>query len=126
MIRLWRSRPILTSAFLLACALTLFFAGRFVVQAVYWSSHDEAPVQPWMTVGYVARSWGLDPHAIDTLAGLPTPEVKGHPQPLAEIAKDRGVPVETLIEAVETAVDALLADQGRPGLDRDSAPGAAP
>jgi hypothetical protein len=123
MIRLWRSRPILTTAFFLACALTLFFAVRFVVQAVYWSSHQEEPVQPWMTVGYVARSWGLDPREIDGLAGLPTPDVKGHSQPLAEIAKDRGVPVETVIDAVESAVDKLLADQGKPGTapDRDGA-----
>ncbi len=115
MIRLWRNRPLLTSAFLLACALTLFFAVRFVVQAVYWSSHQEEPVQPWMTVGYVARSWGLDPREIDALAGLPTPDVKGHSQPLSEIAKDRAVPVEAVIDAVETAVDTLLADQPDPG-----------
>jgi hypothetical protein len=126
MIRLWRSRPILTTAFLLACALTLFFAVRFVVQAVYWSSHQEEPVQPWMTVGYVARSWGLDPHEIDELAGLPTPDVKGHSQPLSEIAKDRGVQVETVIEAVETAVDRLLAEKGSPALDRDDATNGAP
>ncbi len=115
MIRLWRSRPFLTTAFLLACALTLFFAVRFVVQAVYWSSHQEEPVQPWMTVGYVARSWGLDPRELDALAGLPMPEEKGHSQPLSEIAKDRKVPVEVVIEAVETAVDTLLANQPDPG-----------
>jgi hypothetical protein len=105
----WRKRPILTSAFLLACAVTLFFAGRLVFFTVYWSTHREMPVQAWMTVGYVARSWGLDPRGLDAAAGLPVPEEKGRPQPLAEIARDRGVPVTEVIAEVEAAIAALKA-----------------
>jgi hypothetical protein len=110
---LWRVRPVLTSAFLLACVMTLFFAGRFVVQTVYWANHRNEEVRPWMTVGYVARSWGLDGREIDALAGLPLPQVKGHPQTLSEIAADRGVPVEEVIDAVEAAVAELEAREGR-------------
>lgn len=106
---LWRVRPVLTSAFLLACALTLFFAGRFVVHTVYWANHRDEEVRAWMTVGYVARSWGLDGREIDTLAGLPPPEVKGRPQPLSEIAADRGVPVSDIVAGVEAAVAELRA-----------------
>ena len=109
MISLWRKRPLLTTAFLLACAATLFFSGRFVVQAVYWATHQEEPVRPWMTVGYVARSWGLEPMELDLAAGLPLPEVKGRPQPLSEIARDRGVPVEAVIADIEAAIATLRA-----------------
>jgi hypothetical protein len=105
----WRARPALTSAFLLACAVTLFFAGSFAYHTVYWATHQNEPVRPWMTVGYVARSWDLDGREIDALAGLPMPEVKGHPQTLREIADDRGVPVATVIAEVEAAVKTLLA-----------------
>lgn len=108
---LWRLRPWLTSAFLLACALTLFFTVRFTLQTVYWANHQDEKVQPWMTVGYVARSWGLDGRRIDALASLPLPEVKGRPQPLSEIARDRGVPVEEVIEDVEAAIKALRAQK---------------
>lgn len=113
MIKLWRSRPILTTAFLLACLATLFFTTRLVVKTVYWASHQEEPVRPWMTVGYVARSWGLDPMELDLAAGLPVPEVKGRPQPLSEIAKDRGVPVEQVIAELEAAIATLRAQDGR-------------
>ncbi|MFO1202688.1 MAG: hypothetical protein U1E58_08635 [Tabrizicola sp.] len=106
---LWRARPLLTSAFLLACALTLFFAVRFVGHTVYWANHQDEAVRPWMTVGYVAQSWGLDGREIDAAAGLPMPEVKGHPQTLAEIAADRGVPVADVIAEVEAAVAKLKA-----------------
>jgi hypothetical protein len=109
---LWRARPVLTTAFLLACAMTLFFAGRSVVQTIYWANHRDEAVRPWMTVGYVARSWGLDGREIDALAGLPLPEVKGHPQTLAEIAADRAVPVAEVIAEVEAAVAKLEARKG--------------
>jgi hypothetical protein len=105
----WRARPWLTSAFLLACAVTVFFAGSFVYHAIYWARHQDEPVRPWMTVGYVARSWGLNGREIDELAGLPLPEVKGRPQSLREIASDRGVPVAEVIAEVEAAVATLQA-----------------
>ena len=105
----WRTRPWLTSAFLMACAVTLFFAGRLIFFTAYWATHQEMPVEPWMTVGYVARSWGVEPRQLGAEAGLPLPEVKGHPQPLAEIARDRGVPVETVIAEVEAALDRMQA-----------------
>ena len=105
----WQARPWLTSAFLLACVVTLFFSFRFTYHTVYWATHQDEPVRPWMTVGYVARSWDLDGREIDALAGLPLPEVKGRPQPLSEIAKDRGVPVTDIIAEVEAAVAELRA-----------------
>jgi hypothetical protein len=108
---LWRIRPVLTSAFVLACAVTLFFTGRFTVQTVYWALHSEVEVQPWMTVGYVARSWDLNGREIDALAGLPLPEVKGRPQPLSEIAADRDVPVAQVIAEVEAAIATLRAEE---------------
>lgn len=108
--QLWRARPGLTAAFLLACAVTLFFAGSTVWRGTYWALHLEEPVRPWMTVGYIGRSWGVDPRKIDALAGLPLPEVKGHPQPLSEIARDRGVPVEDVIAEVEAAIAKLRAE----------------
>ncbi|MCX7288061.1 MAG: hypothetical protein NTW20_11035 [Rhodobacterales bacterium] len=114
----WQTRPWLTAAFVLACLVTTGFAVRFTVQAVYWATHQDTPVQPWMTVGYIARSWGLDGRDIDARAGLPLPEVKGRPQPLSEIARDRGVPVEDIIARVEAAIRDLRADEGTdPGAD---------
>jgi hypothetical protein len=114
--QLWRARPILTAAFLIACGLTLFFTGVTVTRAVYWANHREQPVSAWMTVGYVGRSWGLDPRKIDAVAGLPVPEEKGHPLTLAEIARDRGVPVTDIIAEVEAAIVTLRAeDEDRHG-----------
>ena len=103
--RLWANHPRLLLAFVLASTLALFFAGRLIVSAVYWSNHRLEVVQPWMTVGYVGRSWRLDPREIDAVAGLPAPD--GHPQTLEDIARQRGVPVADVVAQVEAAVAAL-------------------
>ena len=108
MFKLWRKHKILTSLFTLALILMIFFGVRTVRQAIYWSdpAHHNESVKPWMTVGYIGKSWHLDPRQIDALAGLPAP-VAGHPKPLVEIARDRGVPVATVIQEVEAAIAAL-------------------
>lgn len=110
---LWRRHPVLLSAFVLAATLSVFFAGRIVVQSVYWATHREAEIAPWMTVGYVGRSWGLDPRAIDARAGLPMPE-RGHPLTLEEIARQRGVPVAEIVALVRDTVAAMKAEEAAP------------
>lgn len=103
--RLWANHPRLLLAFALASTLALFFAGRLIASAVYWAGHRQEAVQPWMTAGYIGRSWGVDPRQIDAAAGLPAPD--GHPLTLDEIARQRGVPVAEVVAQVEAAVAAL-------------------
>ncbi len=112
MIKLVRLRPGLVAAFVLACAVTLFFAGRLVFFTLYWSdpAHQNQAVEPWMTVGYIARSWHLEAQDLGALAGLP--QIKGHPQSLAELAQARGVAIAVIIADVETAIAALRAKGG--------------
>ena len=109
----FRRHPVLVSAFVLFTLLALFFAGRFATRAIYWSTHQNQPVAAWMTVGYIAHSWNLDPRDLEVAAGLPPP-VAGRPLTLGEIASERGVPVSQIIAAVEAAITRLQADrQGR-------------
>ena len=101
--------PLLVLAFLLASLGASFFAGRIVWNAVYWAQHRQEPVQPWMTVGYVGRSWGVKPREIDARAGLPMPE-NGHPLTLQQIADQRGVPVAEVIAQVEATLADMRAE----------------
>jgi len=110
MIRLAKRHPFLVLAFVLAVAASLALAGRITYRAIYWSQHRHEAVQPWMTVGYVGRSWGLDPREIDARAGLPVPEL-GKPFTLEQIARDRGVPVADVVALVEQTVASMLAER---------------
>lgn len=106
--RLWHRHPYLVAAFVVAVALSALFAGRIIWGMVYWAQNREVQVQPWMTVRYVARSWRLDPRAIDSITGLPGPE-DGRPQTLEQIAAARGVPVTQIVAEVEAAIALLHA-----------------
>ncbi len=109
MVGFFRRHPILVSSLGLAALVTAFFAIRFVTELVYWSAHRDEPVRAWMTVGYIGRSWDLDPRVIDAEAGLPLPV--DHPLTLSEIARQRGVPVGEIIAAVEETLARLKVDQ---------------
>ena len=106
---LWRRHRILVSAFVLAAVLTLFFAGRFTVQAVYWANHRDESITPWMTLGYVAHSWQVPAPEIEARVGLPPPD--GHPQPLVELAGEQHVPVSELIDRIEAAIAEIRAEE---------------
>ncbi len=108
-----RRHAVLVAAFAVALALVAFFALRIGNHARGWPG--EEPLAPWMTVGYIGRNTGLDPREIDRIAGLPTPEEAGRPMTLDEIARDRGVPVEEIIRAVEHALRDMQHPEGGHG-----------
>lgn len=118
MIRLFGRHPFVMSILALSLCVALFFAGRFTQRAIYWEAHRHEPLAGWMTVGYLRRSWGLDPREIDARAGLLLPN--GRPLTLEEIAAIRSVPVAQVIAEVEAAIAALLAEQ--PGAAKDGSP----
>jgi hypothetical protein len=108
---LWKTNRTALVAFGLALALTLFFAVRATVFAVYWADPSRHDLQPeaWMTPRYVAYSWRVDPDALrEALGVVATP---GRPRTLAEIAEERGIPVAALMTEVLAAVEALQAGQ---------------
>lgn len=113
---LLRRHPVLAIGFAVALALTLFFAGRFVAQVVYWSdpARQEQEVQGWMTLRYVAKSWRLPPRDLYEAAGFPGP-VRGNPATLEQLAEDRAIPLSQLIAEVKAAIDQLVAERETQG-----------
>ena len=110
------THPYALTGFVLCAAITLFFLFHIISSAIYWSNpahHDEA-VKPWMTVGYIAKSWHLDPVKIDDLTKFPRPDEVGHPVTMQEIARIRGIPLADVIRQAQTAVAALTAEGAQP------------
>ncbi|OYX44271.1 MAG: hypothetical protein B7Z02_05825 [Rhodobacterales bacterium 32-67-9] len=107
--RLWRGHRAALLAFLAAAAITLFFAVRLVVFALYWAdpAHRDQHPAGWMTPGYIARSWQVPRDDLVGALGL-VPE-SGRPRTLAEIALSRGAPVGAVLAEVEAALAALRA-----------------
>lgn len=105
-LRIWREAPWLGLGFLAALILTLLFAVRFFVSWLYWSDpeHLQQPLAGWMTPGYVARSWQVPRSLVaDVLDLSPGTE---RPGTLSDLARIRGVPLETLVDDLAVAIAA--------------------
>jgi hypothetical protein len=61
---LWQTHWVLVIGFCLAMAVTLFFAVRLVVHAVYWDRHQDMALEPWMTIGQIAQSYRIERDAL--------------------------------------------------------------
>lgn len=102
---LWARHRLLTIAFSAALLLTLFFVVRTIAFYAYWSANRDLPIESWMPVGYIARSYGLPPQALQEALGIE----RGDRRTLAQIARERGVPISSLMEEVDAAIAAAKA-----------------
>lgn len=99
----------LTAVFLLAVVLAALFTVRAVTYTLYWREHRNQPIERWMTVGYVAHSYGLPREVLEEALGLPpsNPPLRADRRPLSEIAQSQGKTFEavrdTLLQAIERA-----------------------
>jgi hypothetical protein len=95
-------RWVILVAFLLAASFAGLFAVRTVRRAVYWGSHRDEVIRPWMSVSYVARSYRVPPHVLYRAINLePVPRDR---RPLREIALEQNRPVEALAADLQNAV----------------------
>ncbi len=101
----WRRHKLLATAFAAALLLTLFFAIRTAVFAVYWSdpAHRDQVLEGWMTPRYVAHSWRVPPEVMEAAVG----ETPARRRPtLDAIAEHQGVPLADLTARLEAAIAA--------------------
>ena len=90
----WR-RWLILAAFVLAVSFAALFAVRTVRHALYWTHHRDEAIRPWMSVGYVARSYHVPPPVLYRAINLDA--VTRDRRPLREIALQQNRPVETVI-----------------------------
>jgi len=112
LVKLWKDHKLAATAFVAALVVALFFAARLAYFTVYWSdpAHLKQPIEDWMTVGYVARSYGIPRDQLaEAIAVKPTP---GQRRTLADIATERGVDTDTLKAELRQAIARL---QPQPG-----------
>ncbi len=104
--QLFKTHPYAVGGFVVAMAVTLFFLFRITASAIYWNdpAHHNETVKPWMTIGYVAKSWKLSPREIDVMADLPLPQEGRGPLTIKEIATLRGVEVDEVIRQVNATI----------------------
>jgi hypothetical protein len=103
---LWRRHRLACAGFLIAMAVIVFFTARFVAFSLYWSdpAHRQQPPEPWMTPRYIAHAWEIPPEVVMDALGAPDrPDAR---PTLKEIARQRGVPVEVVLEEARALIEA--------------------
>lgn len=107
-------RTILILAFVIAATATTVLGARLVASTLYWSRHQDAPIETWMTVGMVSRSYDVPRSVVAEAAGVP--DGTGDRRPLAEIASAKGIAPDDLIARLNAAIaDHRSADADRTG-----------
>ena len=112
---LWQRHRLLMIAFAIAATLTLFFALRMVMFALYWAdpTHRQQPPEPWMPLRYVAYSWDVPPRELAAALGL-QPDAR-MPLTIADITRMTGLSPEE----IEARLKALKAGEGLERQGRD-------
>jgi hypothetical protein len=96
----WR-QWLVVLAFLLVVSFTGLFAVRTVRRAIYWHYHQDEPIRPWMSLGYIARSYDVPPWVLSQALGLP---LKPDKRPIREIARQQNRPVNEVIAILQDAI----------------------
>ncbi|MEP6636662.1 MAG: hypothetical protein ABJB97_08035 [Acidobacteriota bacterium] len=91
-------------AFVLVLSFTGLFAVRTVRRTIFWHTHQDEPIRPWMSLGYVAHSYGVPVWFLRQALGLPPKSNGPDRRPIRVIARDQkrsvGEVVATLNEAI--------------------------
>jgi hypothetical protein len=105
---LWRQNHVLLVGFAFALIVTLFFAVRLVVHAIYWSQHRDADLAEWMTIGYVAQSYHIERDDLARAVGLEPGS--GRRLTIAEIARRTDQSVDEVETVLLSAIQAERAN----------------
>jgi hypothetical protein len=96
----WR-QWLVVLAFVLVVSFTGIFAVRTVRRAIYWHYHQDEPIRPWMSLGYIAHSYSVPPWVLHQALGLP---LKPDRRPIREIAREQNRSVDEVIAILQDAI----------------------
>jgi hypothetical protein len=91
-------------AFVLVVSFTGLFAVRTVRRAIYWHYHQDEPIRPWMSIGYIAHSYSVPPWVLRQALGLPANTKGPDRRPIREIAREQNRTVDEVIAILQDAI----------------------
>lgn len=103
-VRGWREQRLLTLAFLAMATLTILLVLRLVAAWIYFGIHRDLQIEPWMTLGYVARSHHASRAELFHRLGPQLGVEPGRRETVAEIAARTGLSEADVIGFIEAAL----------------------
>lgn len=106
---LWQKHRLLLLGFSLTSILTLMFLMKFLVSVIYFANNRNASIEPWMPIGYIARSYSVDRDWLAMQTGLP--EANRRPsESIKEAAKAAGISFADMKDRLLTAIEEQRAE----------------
>jgi hypothetical protein len=99
----WR-QWLVVLAFVLVVSFTGIFAVRTVRRAIYWHYHQDEPIRPWMSLGYIAHSYSVPPWVLHQALGLPPKPGRPDRRPIRDIAREQNRSVDEVIAILQDAI----------------------
>src|SRR5437773_11020490 len=89
-----------------ALALVILVTGLSAVptvrRAMFWRTHRDEVIRPWMSIPYVAHSYRVPPHVLYQALGIP-PQPHDR-RPLKQIAREQNRSVNEVTSVLQDAI----------------------
>ncbi len=108
--RFSRQQIIILIGLLLSVILTVLF----VVRAFHYfpNRHVNEPIRGWMSIPYIARSYHIPAYVLYQATGIT--EIPNDHRPLMRLARERGIPVSSIINTLYQAIAKLRSPNPTP------------
>jgi len=100
---------IVLGALTLVILVTALFAVRTVRRAMFWRTHRDEVIRPWMSIPYVAHSYRVPPHVLYQALGI-IPQTHDR-RPLKQIAREQNRSVDEVTSILQDAITRARANQ---------------
>ena len=106
---LWQHHRLLLIGFSIATLVTVLFLVKFTLSVVFWSNNQDVAIEPWMPIGFIARSYDVDRDWLANQTGIPADALR--PRESIKAAADAaGISFETMRMRLLTAIEAQRAE----------------
>lgn len=110
--RLWHEHKLMLIGFVLVSILTLLFFMRTVIGAVYFNNNKDRPIEPWMPIGFIAKSYQVPSEVLVQAVGIPLD--KSILRQLRRVSQETDIPYDRLVEILmETIKEFRASEQPR-------------
>lgn len=105
--RAWKDHRWLSLAIGICLALTVLIALRMALFWGYWHGHKEVTIRPWMTIGYIARSYDIPKNTIFVFFLSKYGLERGNPETIEQIANRMDLPEQEIMDDIMRTVVAI-------------------
>ncbi len=109
---LWQDHRLLLLGFVIASLFTIMFLVRTIMDTVYFQNNQDREIEPWMPIGYIAKTYDVPPEVLLQSVGIPLDNSVR--RRIRRVAQETGIPYEQLVAQLMDAIEQHRSMAARP------------